>query len=433
MIRILFALLAALLFSLPARALEIQEVTSPGGLKAWLVETHDIPFTALEISFRGGASLDAPGKRGAINLMTATLEEGAGTMDAQGFAEATEALAAQFRFNVGDDTLDISARFLTENRDASVTLLREALVNPRFDQTAIDRVRAQVLSIIASEAQDPNDIAGETFGKMVYGEHPYASSINGTAESVRTLTREDMFEAKSRVMARDRVVISAVGDISAAELGPLLDTLLGELPETGAPMPEHVTPRLDGRVKVVEYDSPQSVVMFAGPGLKMDDPDFFAAYVLNQILGAGGFSSRLMDELREKRGLTYGVYTYLVPKDYAELWMGSFSASNEKVPEAIALVKSEWAKAATGAVTESELRDAKTYLTGAYPLRFDGNGQIAGILTGMQMSGLPIDYIETRNEKVEAVSAEDVARVAKRLLSPESLTFTVVGKPEGLE
>ena len=234
-------------------------------------------------------------------------------------------------------------------------------------------------------------------------------------------------------MARDRVVISAVGDISAAELGPLLDGLLGELPETGAPMPEHVTPRLDGRVKVVEYDSPQSVVMFAGPGLKMDDPDFFAAYVLNQILGAGGFSSRLMDELREKRGLTYGVYTYLVPKDYAELWMGSFSASNEKVPEAIALVKSEWAKAATGAVTEAELRDAKTYLTGAYPLRFDGNGQIASILIGMQMSGLPIDYIESRNAKVEAVSAEDVARVAKRLLSPESLTFTVVGKPEGLE
>jgi zinc protease len=433
MIRLIWAIFTAMLLATPLRALEIQQVTSPGGLTAWLVEAHDMPFTALEISFRGGASLDAPEKRGAINLMTATLEEGAGTMDAQGFAEAAEALAAQFRFNVGDDTLDISARFLTENRDASAALLREALANPRFDQTAIDRVRAQVLSIIAAEAQDPNDIAGETFGQMVYGAHPYASSINGTEASVRALTREDLFEAKSRVMARDRVVISAVGDISAAELGPLLDALLADLPETGAPMPEHVAPALNGQVKVVDYDSPQSVVLFAGPGLRMDDPDFFAAYVLNQILGAGGFSSRLMEELREKRGLTYGVYSYLVPKDYAELWMGSFSASNEKVAEAIGLVRAEWEKAATGAVTEAELRDAKTYLTGAYPLRFDGNGQIAGILTGMQMSGLPVDYIETRNAKVEAVTAADIARVAGRLLAPDSLTFTVVGKPEGLK
>ena len=322
-------------------------MTSPGGLRAWLVEAHDIPFTALEIRFRGGASLDAPGKRGAINLMTATLEEGAGQMDAQGFAEAAEGLAAHFGFDVDDDTLSISARMLSENRDKAVGLLREALSNPRFDQVAIDRVRGQVLSIIASDAQDPNAIAGRSFRQLAYGDHPYGSSLNGTEESVKALAREDLFDAKVRVMARDRVVISAVGDITPEELGLMLDRLLGDLPETGAELPPRAELGLTGGVTVVDYDTPQSVVIFGQKGLAMDDPDFFAAYVLNQILGESGFSSRLMTEVREKRGLTYGIYTYLVPKDLAETWQGGFASANEKVAEAIEVTRAEWARMAT--------------------------------------------------------------------------------------
>ncbi|MCE5973294.1 insulinase family protein [Sinirhodobacter sp. WL0062] len=432
MIRFVLATLTVLCLTLPARALDIQEVTSPGGLKAWLVEAHDIPFTALEIRFRGGASLDAPDKRGAITLMAATLEEGAGQMDAQAFAEATESLAAQFSFDVDDDTLNISARMLTENRDKAVDLLREALTNPRFDQVAVDRVRGQVLSIIASDEEDPNAIAGRSFRKLAYGDHPYGSSLNGTAESVKALTREDIFDAKARVMARDRLVISAVGDITPEELGVLLDDLLGALPETGAPMPPRAELRLSGGVTVVDYDTPQSVVIFGQQGLAMDDPDFFAAYVINQILGEGGFASRLMEEVREKRGLTYGIYTYLAPKDLAETWQGSFASANGKVAEAIAVTRAEWARMATGEVTDQELNDAKTYLTGAYPLRFDGNGQIAGILAGMQLNHMPIDYVNTRNAKVEAVTKEDVKRVAQRLLNADALRFVVVGKPEGL-
>ncbi|MBC7144533.1 MAG: insulinase family protein [Thioclava marina] len=426
------ATLFALILALPARAIEIQEVTSPGGIKAWLVENHDIPFTALDIAFKGGASLDAPGKRGAINLMTATLEEGAGQMDSQQFAEAQEALAAQFSFDVGDDSLEVSARMLSENRDKAVSLLREALVNPRFDQTAIDRVRQQVLAIIASDKQDPNAIAAETFRKIAYGDHPYGSSLNGTEESVKGLTREDMFAAKDRVMTRDHMVISAVGDITPEELGPMLDKLLGDLPETGAEMPPAVAPELKGGVTTVDFDSPQSVVMFGQKGIAMSDPDFFPAYVLNQILGAGGFSSRLMDEVREKRGLTYGIASYIVDKDLAKTWQGSFASANEKVAEAISVVEEEWRKAATGKVTDKELEDAKTYLSGAYPLRFDGNGTIAGILTGMQLNGMDRSYIDTRNDKVNAVTKEDIARVAERILDAKELTFVVVGRPQGL-
>ena len=423
----------ALLLSAPAQALDIKEVTSPGGIHAWLVEAHDIPFTALEIRFRGGASLDAPGKRGAVTLMTATLEEGSADLDSQGFAAAQEGLAAAFKFNVDDDALSISARMLTENRDKAVALLHGALSDPHFDQASVDRVRGQVLSIIASDTQDPGALAGEAFRKLAYGDHPYGSSANGTAESVQALTREDMFEAKARVMARDRLVVSAVGDITPEALGPLLDSLLGDLPATGAPMPPRAELGLTGGVTVVPFDTPQATVIFGEAGLPMSDPDFFAAYVFNEILGAGGFSSRLMDEVREKRGLTYGIYTYLVPKDLSETWQGSFASANGKVAQAIEIVKAEWAKAATGKVSDRELTDAKTYLTGAYALRFDGNGTIADILAGMQLNHMPPDYINTRNDKVEAVTKADIARVAKRLLKADGLRFVVVGQPEGLK
>jgi zinc protease len=433
MIRWIAPVLAAMCLAAPARAeVEIQEVISPGGIRAWLVEEHSIPFTALEIRFKGGTSLDAPGKRGAINLMTALIEEGAGDLDAQAFAEARETLAAGFGFDAGDDEVSVSARFLTENRDEAVDLLRLALTAPRFDEDAIERVRAQVISNIQSDAKEPDVIAGRTFDAMAFGDHPYATSRDGTVESVSALTRADIVEAWERAVARDRIFVGAVGDITAPELGALLDRLFADLRETGAPMPERAPFNLNGGVTVVDFASPQSVVTFGHSGIKRDDPDFFAAFVLNHIMGGGGFESRLMNEVREKRGLTYGVGTYLVPMDHAETWQGGFSSANAKVAEAIAVVREEWARAAEGGVTDEELDRAKTFLTGSYPLRFDGNGPIADILVGLQIQGLPADYVTNRNDYIEAVTREDVARVARRLMDADALRFVVVGRPEGV-
>lgn len=431
--RLLLAAIAAFSLALPARAeVKIQEVTSPGGIHAWLVEDHAIPYTALELRFRGGASLDAPGKRGATGLMTWTLEEGAGDMDARAFAEAREALAARFGFDISDDTLSVSARMLTDNRDAAVDLLRAALTAPRFDQDAIDRVRTQVVSTIRSDAKDPNAMVGDAFRAGAYGDHPYATALEGTEESLAALTRDDLIAAKNGVLARDRVYVSAVGDITPEALGAMLDTLLGDLPATGAPMPGPAPMNLTGGTSVVDFDTPQSVVVFGAPGIKRHDPDFFPAYVLNQIVGGSGFSSRLMIEVREKRGLTYGAYSYLVPRDHAEVWQGSFASSNDKVAEAIGVVRDLWADVAAKGVTQEELDAAKTYLTGSYPLRFDGNAEIADILVGMQLDDLPTDYVNTRNAQVEAVTIEDIRRVAARLMHPDGLSFVVVGRPQGV-
>ncbi|MBJ6372825.1 M16 family metallopeptidase [Sedimentitalea arenosa] len=433
MIRGVFALVA-LLLAFPAWAeVKVESLTTPAGIDVWLVEDHSIPFTALEIRFRGGTSLDAPGKRGAVHLMTALLEEGAGELDARAHARALESLAASFGYSASADDISISARFLTENREEALALLRETIHAPRFDEDAIERVRAQVIASLMSDAKDPDAIARLSFNRLAYGDHPYGSDGEGTPESVSALTRDDLLNAHAGAFARDRLYVAAVGDVTAEDLARIVDDLLADLPETGRPIPGPAEVSLSGGTTVVPFATPQSVAVFGQKGIDRHDPDFFAAYVLNQVLGGGSFESRLMDEVREKRGLTYGVYSYLAPRDLAAVYLGSVASANDRIAEAIEVIREEWSKAATEGVTLKEVEAAKTYLTGAYPLRFDGNGQIARILAGMQMEGLPTDYIATRNDQVQAVTIEDVNRVAAELLDPEGLRFVVVGEPVGLE
>lgn len=434
MIRFALTFAVIIAAALPARAaVDITEVTSPGGITAWLVEEPSIPFTALEIRFKGGASLDAPGKRGAINLMTGLLDEGAGDLDAQAFAKTRESLAASFGFEVFDDALSVSAKFLTENRDEAIALLRSALVEPRFDDDAIERVRAQVLSGIASDANDPSHIASTTFDAMAFGDHPYGTDRNGTQDSVTALTRDDLIAAHDRLLTRDRLYVGAVGDITPDALGVLLDTLLGDLPASSGIDVPRAPFDLDAGVTVVDMDVPQSVAYFGHSGITRDDPDFFAAYVANEIFGGSGFDSRLMTEVREKRGLTYGIGSYLAAFDQAELVLGQASTANNRMAETIEVVREEWRKISDKGVTQEELDATITYLTGAYALRFDGNAPIARIMVGMQMDDLEIDYINTRNDNIRAVTLDDIARVAKRIYRPDDLHFVVVGQPEGLE
>lgn len=433
MIRLFAAFTALMMLALPLRAdVDIKEITTPGGYTAWMVEDHSIPFMALRLGFKGGAALDAPDKRGATNLMTALLEEGTGDMDARAYAGALEALAASFEFNATDDAVSISARVLSENRDEAMALLRGALIAPNFEQSAIERVRGQVVSILTSDLKDPDEIAQRAFDLAAYGDHPYASSVNGTLETVAALTRDDILAAHKGAMAKDRVFISAVGDITEAELATLIDTLLEGLPETGAPMPSRAELGLEPGVFVTPFDTPQSVAIFGHSGIKRTDPDFFPTFVASTIFGGGGFNSRLMDEVREKRGLTYGIYAFLGLKDHSEIVSGRFSSSNDRIADAIEVVKAEWQSLAEEGVTQAELDEAKTYLTGAYPLRFDGNGPIANILVGMQMDGLPLSYIATRNDKVNAVTLEQINAAIARIFRPENLHFTVVGQPAGL-
>lgn len=430
----LVAGLAFVLTAAPVRAqIEIVPVTSPGGVTAWLYPEDSIPIVTIEASFKGGAALDPPGEEGAVALMAGLIEEGAGPLDATGFAEAREGLAAQFGFDSGRDAVTVSAQMLSENVEASVDLLRSALIEPRFEEAAVQRVRGQILSSIRSDQTDPGSIASQAFYAQVFAGHPYARSPEGTLESVAAIETETLRAVHEAALTRDRLSIAVVGDITAEELGPMLDRLFGDLPAAGPELPPVAEAEAPGTLQVVELAIPQSVVVFGHDGIARDDPDFVPAFVLDHVLGGGGFGSRLTTEVREKRGLTYGIYTYLAPGEFGWLYMGGFSSANARVGEALDVVRSEWRRMAEEGVTPDELEAAKRYLTGAYPLRFDGNASIANQLLGLQTAGLGIDYVNERNALIEAVTLEEVAAVSERLLHPDRLTFVVVGQPEGVD
>lgn len=427
-----FLVLIASLLATPALATDIQEVTSKGGITAWLVEEHSIPIVSMEILFRGGASIDPDEKHGATLLMTGLLEEGAGDMDATEYLVATEELAARFSFDSGRDSVSIGATVLRENLDASMELLRLAIIEPRFDQVAFDRVRGQVESAIRADQTDAGALAGNRFRVLAFGDHPYARTMEGTLESITALTPDDMRNTHQNALVKSRVIIGVVGDITAEELGELLDNLLSTLPETGPDLVAFTEMQATGGVEVIDFPSPQSTAIFGHAGIARDDPDYLTAYVMNHILGTG-FTSRLNQEVREKRGLTYGLASFLVPYSRAAMYMGSVSSENAKIAEALAVIREQWSLIAEKGVSAAELDAAQKYLTGSYPLRFDSNGAIASIMAGLQFANLPMDYINTRNNLVNAVTVEDINRVAARLLQPDKLQVVIVGEPEGIE
>ena len=425
--------LGALLWAGTVQAdVAVKSITSPGGLSAWVLEEPAIPFTTLNLMFSGGAALDPPDKRGAAFLMTGLLEEGAGDLDSQAFSAEIEALSASFSFDVSDDTLSISVRILSENRAEALALLKTALIKPRFDAEAVERVRQQVLSILASNAQDPTDTAQRVWSEQAFGDHAYGTSYQGTESSVAALTRTDLLAAHQNLLVRDAISISAVGDITVEELGPILDDLLGELPAGSALETAPLELDIPAGLTVVDIPTPQSVAIFGHSGIDRAHPDYFAAFILNTILGGRGIESRLTAEVREKRGLTYGISTVLISKDQADVMLGQVASANDRIGAAIEVIRDEWGKLAHDGVTAEELQAAQTYLTGAYPLRFDGNSQIARILVGMQRQGLGLDYINTRNARINAVTLPEINRVAAQLLKPEALNFVVVGQPTGL-
>jgi len=421
-----------LLAASPALALDIRQETSPAGTPFWLVEEPSIPIVSLEINFAGGARLDPAGKEGLAKFFAGMLEEGAGELDAVGFATARDALSASFGFGADSDGVSVSARMLVETAEPAVELLATALAEPRFDPEPIERVRAQIVSIIAENGQDPEKVAAETWFAAAFPGHPYGRSSDGTADSMAAIAREDLVAARTRLLTRANAHIALVGAIGVEQAGRIVDAVLAGVPE-GEKLPET---RADWTpppgLTVIDLPVPQSAAVFGQTGLPIDHPDFMPAYVMNYILGGGGFVSRLMVEVREKRGLAYSVHSYLGNYAEAAVYMGQVQTENPRVAEALEVIRAEWARMAAEGVTADELEKAKRYLTGSFPLRFDSNAKIAAYLVFLQESGLGADYLDRRNALVEAVTLEDVKRVAAKLLDPEALSIVVVGQPEGL-
>ncbi len=426
-------LLFVFAFTSPASAIEIKRVVSPGGIEAWLVEDHKVPIIALEWAFEGAGASDPKGKEGLANLAARTLDEGAGPYDSQAFAARLQDNAIGLGFDVGRDAFSGSLRTLSDRRDEAFDLARLSLTEPRFDAEAVERMRAAVLSSLRRDQADPNYVARRLFYATAYPDHPYGDEIRGTLESLPTITPDDLRNFVKSSFGRDRLIVAAAGDITPEDLGLALDRVFGALPATTAiPAIANVEPKGAGETLVVTRPTAQTVMLMGEPGIKRSDPDWYAATVMNYVLGGGGFGSRLMEEVREKRGLSYGVYSYLVSLDHSALIMAGGNTVNAKAGQALDIMRQEWKRMAEKGVTEEELADAKTYLTGSFPLQLSSTQAIAGMLLQVRRDRLGIDYLDRRNALINGVTQEDVQRVAQRLLHPDRLLTVLVGRPEGV-
>jgi zinc protease len=428
-------LLAAALLGLaagPVGATSIERVVSPGGIEAWLVRQTSVPLVALDFAMIGGANEDPADKAGLAHLVASTIDEGAGDLDAKAYHQRLEDNAIELSFSANRDHFRGSLRTLSANRELAFDTLRLSLTAPRFDDDAVERIRTQILADLRRATTSPGDIANDVWWRTAFAGHPYGRPVHGTLESVPRIGIADLKAYTQRVFARSTLKIAVVGDIDAASAGLLIDKAFGALPEKPelAPVPAAVPQGL-GRRLVVDLDVPQAVIMFGGEGVARNDPDFFAAYLVNHILGGGAMSSRLYTEVREKRGLAYGVSTGLVPLAHAELITGSTATRADRTADTLDIIDHEIRGLAETGPTEQELAKTKSFLTGSYGLYFDTSSKIAAQLVQIQLDNLGIDYIDKRNDLINAVTPADAQRVAKRLLDGKMLV-TVVGRPQGV-
>ncbi len=414
-----FLTLLVSLAALPAgAAVKIQDVKSSSGVSAWLVEDHSIPIITIRFAFEGGSTQEPIGKEGMAGLMSGLFDEGAGDLDSEGFQIKLDDVGAEMSFSASRDNVAGTMRMLSENRDAAFDLLRLAVNAPRFDPPAIERIRAQLVARVASRARDPGYAADELWRSALFGTHPYARNDDGTADSLTSISQDDLKAFHRLLFARDRLKVAVVGDIDAPALAATLDTLFGQLPAS-TPLAEipDVVPKLAQDVRY-DYPLPETSIRLAYPGIKRDDPAFFAAYLMNHILGAGTFTSRLFDEVREKRGLTYGIQSGLISFDHADALIISTSTRPDKKDEMLTVIRDVVAGLAKDGPTAQELEAAKRYVTGAYAVNnLSSSMGIASTLVELQMQGLPIDYMDRRASLIDAVTIEQVRDAAKRLLS----------------
>jgi zinc protease len=434
-IRAVFTLAAVAVLSLsawPARAMPIERVVSPGGIEVWLVRQATVPLIAMDFAFIGGASQDPADKAGVASMAGSLLDEGAGNLDAKTFHDRLERHAIQMQFQVNRDYFQGSLRTLNEHRQEAFDLLHLALTAPRFDPVEVERARGQILSGLQRATTSPDSIASRRWWATAFPGHPYGREVNGALESVPAITIDDLKTYTRRVFARENLKIAIVGDLDAAAAGALVDRVFASLPAKAdlQPIPA-ATPQGLGRRIVVDLDVPQAVVTFGGTGIARRDPDFMAAYIVNFVLGGGTFSSRLYREIREKRGLAYGVSDSLVWLKSASVMIGGTATRADRTGETLDVIDSEMKRLADTGPTEEELSKAKSYLKGSYALGLDTSTKIAGALVQIQLDNLGIDYMDRRSSLIDAVTLDDTKRLARRLLNGGMLV-TVVGRPEGV-
>ena len=433
-IRSLFAAIAILLAVLslalrPAYAeVKVTTIEAANGVSAWLVRDTALPLVHVKLAWRGGTAADPQNLAGLTALMADLMTQGAGDLDAQAFQQALADKAIKLNISAGRDEITLSLQCLSRFKQDCFALLEQALHSPRFDKDALERARAARLAGLERRRQNPASLAYTGFYENAFPGHPYGRSPDAEGAGLQRVTADHLRDQYERHLARDNALVAIVGDMSQSETRRLLTRLFGALPENHRlTLPTFA--KIEAKAKILHQTrrGPQTTIYFGHQGIGYDHPDFFAHFVMNHILGGGGFTSRLTEEVREARGLAYSVVSYLSPGQYGNIWLGSVASDNKTAQQALDIIRGEMRRLADEGVSADRLAAAQTYLTGAYALRFDSGSKIAGQLIGVRLNGLAADYFQTRNASIRAVTPADIRRAARALLQPDRLIVSAVG------
>jgi zinc protease len=426
--------IATPLAAIAGPSVTVQKVRGACGVEAWLVEEHSLPLIALDFAFDGGATRDPDNAAGSAYLVSGLLDEGAGDLDAEAFQGTMADHAINLGFEARRDDFHGHLQTLSRHRDTAFDLLALALQKPRFDADAVARVKAQVVAGLQRQAQNPDTLCRNALYATAFPGHAYGRPEKGDIDSVSQLEADGLKGLSRELLSRAGLKLVVVGDITASELAERIDAIFGALPEgsprrlPAEPLPIHGL----GETQVIDLDVPQTVLRFVAPGPMRNDPDFIAASVLNHILGGSAFTSRLFMEVREKRGLAYGVSSSLLPMRESAMVVGGTSTRNDRVAESLAVIREEMTKLAEEGPSEHEVEEAKRYIIGSYPLRFDTSPKIASELLGLAIYGFEPEFLSERNRLFAEVTLADVKRVGKRLFGDPRLLVQAVGRPVGL-
>jgi len=416
------------------KILNVQQFNTPKGIEVWLVKDSTIPVISMSFSFDGGLDYDPEEKSGVGKMVSILLDEGAGEMDSKAFQQELNDYSIYMNFTAGRDAFVGGLKTLKQNRYRAYGLLKLALTSPRFDDDALVRMKNANIASINNNMGDPAWLVARTFNGMIFEGHKYSLPGEGNAHSIKKINRKDLIKFTKDQFATSVLKVAIAGDITAEEASEMVDMAFGELPQfsTVIDTPDAELKYL-GKTILLPLDTPQSYVSIGAPGINIKDKTWQAATIMNYVLGGESFEARLMKEIREKRGLTYGIYSSLSPMNYANLIRVNFSTSNEKTQEALNVLRKEWQKMAKDGISPKELEAAKSFLTGSLLLDLTSTGAISSILNDLQQQGLEYNYINECSDAINAVTIEDVQNVAQKLLDKNNLMITVVGKPQGIK
>lgn len=409
-----------------------ERIITKNGMTVLLLERKALPFITVSVSIRAGSVFDPEGLSGLGNITADLLTEGTKSRSAKEISEEIDFIGGSLGSTGGIDYASASLKVLSKDSDKGFDLLSDILTNPAFAEKEIERARSQIRSGIISKEDDPSTVTAEAFNKILFGSHPYALPADGSLESIDKIVRDDITGFYEKYYHPNNIIMAVVGDISKRELKKLLKRHFSSWKKQDISYPESPkAERLDNkRIEIMDKDISQANVQLGHLGIKRENPDFYAAYVMNYILGGGGFVSRLMTEIRDNRGLVYSVYSYFNPlKDPGPFKVG-LQTKNGSAKEAIKESLSQIRAIKEKGVSEKELRDAKDYLIGSFPLKFTTNSKIASYLTYMEIYNLGLDYLDRFPKIIEALTVDDINKAARKLLDPENYLLVIVGNKE---